>query len=48
MRNLGAHEDYQVDSQQLAKSLRLLAGSFPRPKEEYAGPYGVVGYGDIL
>jgi len=46
MRNLDAHEDYKVDSQHLAKSLRQLAGSFPRPKEEYAAPYGVVGYGE--
>jgi len=46
MRNLDAHEDYKVDSQHLAKSLRELAGNFPRPKEEYAAPYGVVGYGE--
>ena len=46
MRNLDAHEDYKVDSKHLAKSLRELAGSFPRPKEEYAAPYGVVGYGE--
>jgi len=46
MRNLDAHEDYKVDSKQLARSLRELAGSFPRPEEEYAAPYGVVGYGE--
>jgi len=46
MRNLDAHEDYKIDSKQLAKSLRELAGSFPQPKEKYAAPYGVVGYGE--
>lgn len=46
MRNLDAHEDYKVDSQMLAGSLRQLAGDFPQPQEEYPAPYGVVGFGE--
>ncbi|WP_457637620.1 SIS domain-containing protein [Oceanithermus sp.] len=46
MRNLDSHEDYKVDKTQLHRDLAGLAGSFPEPAEEYAAPYGVVGYGE--
>ncbi len=46
MRNLDAHEDYRVDSHKLARQLSSLPGDFPKPKVDYPGPYGVIGYGE--
>lgn len=46
MRDLDSQETYLADRLGLAFELRDLVGSGPVPRASYAGPYGVVGFGE--